>query len=367
MKARPVDRLSKREAPSLLSSVGRRNIFYLKTDIALPDADLQKLAQQASVELRHRITVVADLARKAGFPGAVEPLAAGTYHVVHRVVPRSGAPVIVRSTLAGIFDDDFTLEIDSKVRQWLQPHSHLVPETLALGRQSEGAPFDFVIQAFASGVCLSELGDSSLDDAPEFLFEMGRALCHVHDVAGRCAGLLDCDAPDESQPTGVHSSWTQYIWLRLDEHIQTCARAGYLNDEITLRILHYFNEYTSLLDVRPRRLLHGDLGIHNVCVNTRTKVISAMLDWEDALIGDPLFDLAMVSSFQPPRRLPEFYRGYGLNQPSLEEQRLLALYFLRIALSKTVHRLRFGVRDKPGRTPAHQRLYRGLAELDRLS
>ena len=74
----------------------------------------------------------------------------------------------------------------------------------------------------------------------------------------------------------------------------------------------------------------------------------------------------MVSSFHPERRLPPFLEGYGLGQPSPEERRLIALYFLRIALFKTVHRLRFGVRDLSGRTPGHHRIYRGVSELQQL-
>ena len=66
--------------------------------------------------------------------------------------------------------------------------------------------------------------------------------------------------------------------------------------------------------------------------------MTALLDWEDALVGDPLFDVAMVSTFHPPRRLAAFMAGYGLTAPSRDEQRLIAAYFLRVALSKTVHR-----------------------------
>ena len=114
------------------------------------------------------------------------------------------------------------------------------------------------------------------------------------------------------------------------------------------------------------RLLHGDPGTHNICVDPQRRRVTLLLDWEDALVGDPLFDVAMVSSFQPARRMASFLSGYGLETPSREEQVLIALYFLRIALSKTVHRVRFAIVDKPGRTPGHHRIYRGVEELERL-
>jgi aminoglycoside phosphotransferase (APT) family kinase protein len=113
-------------------------------------------------------------------------------------------------------------------------------------------------------------------------------------------------------------------------------------------------------------LLHGDPGTHNICVSVTSESVVSLLDWEDALIGDPLFDLAAAASFQPARRLPQLLFGYGLDQPGVHEQRLFALYSLRIALSKSVHRLRFGIVDEPNRTPGHHRILRGVEELTRL-
>jgi hypothetical protein len=72
----------------------------------------------------------------------------------------------------------------------------------------------------------------------------------------------------------------------------------------------------------------------------------------------------MVLTFQR-ACLPQLMRGYGLDETDRDEQRLRALYFLRIALAKTVHRLRFRIADQAGRTPAHHRILRGVQEVER--
>src|SRR5262249_39402506 len=163
-------------------------------------------------------------------------------------------------------------------------------------------------------------------------------------------------------PTGSHINWRDYIFSRLEHHVAICRHAELLDESQSNRILAVFDSMAASLTRRPLRLLHGDPGAHNICVGPNPPSVPGFLGCEDALVGDPLFEVGMVSSFQPPRRMPDFLAGYGLPEPNHDQSRLIALYFLRIALSKTVHRLRFGIGDLPGRTPGHHRLYRGLDE-----
>ena len=114
----------------------------------------------------------------------------------------------------------------------------------------------------------------------------------------------------------------------------------------------------------PTRLLHGDLGNHNIFV--QNNAVTALIDWEDALIGDPAFDVAMWLTFHPPRRHAAFLQGYGLAAQEDGFRLRCALSFLRIALSKTVHRHRFAYPDLPGRQPAYERIQRGMIEVKRV-
>jgi hygromycin-B 4-O-kinase len=53
-----------------------------------------------------------------------------------------------------------------------------------------------------------------------------------------------------------------------------------------------FETYTALVNRCPeeRALVHGDFGANNVLVNQGS--VSGVLDWEQALVGDPLYDVA---------------------------------------------------------------------------
>jgi hygromycin-B 4-O-kinase len=355
------------DQPLVLGRAERRDIFFLKSDIGLADPLLQSLRGLGEVELQSRVPRLRELAAQLGFDGLVTPLAAGSFHVVHGL-RRGDERFVIRSTLPGLFTEDRALRFEGLVRSWMAPvgHAALVPRTERVQFQGDGAPFDCAILGFAEGAVLRDLGDAVLDEQPNYLRALGTALRAIHDVEGHGAGLLDCAGTAAQPPIGVHDDWWIYLALLFESHMRTCRDAGFVDPAMADKIVRLFDAMQPALKDRPLRLLHGDLGPHNICVDPANQKVTAVLDWEDALIGDPLFDVAMVSSFQPERRLPAILEGYGLPRPTSEQQALIALYFLRIALAKTVHRLRFGIVDRPDRTPGHHRVYRGVDELSRL-
>src|SRR5665213_4360948 len=90
----------------------RQAIFYMKTDIALPNHRLRGLQKEAAIELQARIPAVAQLAEEHDFAGTVAPLAAGSFHVVHKIERADAAAAVMRSTLYGLFDIDRSLNLE---------------------------------------------------------------------------------------------------------------------------------------------------------------------------------------------------------------------------------------------------------------
>ena len=340
----------------------RRTIFYLKTDLPVADRRLRELAAEAERELTARTPLVAGLVEELGFAGTVSPLARGSFHVVHRVAQPDGRSLVVRSTLSGLFADDHGVAAEAHVRRWLAGSgvSELVPAVHATGWHSRGAPFDFAVQAYVAQPSIAVQGDALLDENANLLAGMGEVLRSVHAVEGEGAGPVDFGCDDNASALrGMHAHWRDYITLRLQDHVRICTDAALIDARVADRILNRFELLDASLQDRPMRLLHGDPGIHNFCADPASGRITALLDWEDVLVGDPLFEVAMVATFQPERRMPAFLAGYGMAEPDTSEQMLTALYFLRIALSKTVHRLRFGIKDRPDRMAAHCKSIRG--------
>jgi aminoglycoside phosphotransferase (APT) family kinase protein len=222
-------------------------------------------------------------------------------------------------------------------------------------------PTDFEILEHMAGAPLSTL-DADDHALVPWLARLAIALRSVHALPGREFGFLDVAEAAHGQERGlrgVHARWDQFVLLRLASHVQTLREAGLVAAGEAGRIAGAFEAARDALAAVEPRLLHGDPGNHNVIV--RDGEVPRLVDWEDALLGDPLFDVAFWATFHPERRWPAFFEAYF--GPGWRPTRRFWLYFLRVALSKTVHRLRFGYADAPGRPPAAARIQRGLAGL----
>jgi len=91
--------------------------------------------------------------------------------------------------------------------------------------------------------------------------------------------------------------------------------------------------------------------------------VSAVLDWEDALLGDPLFDVASLCAFHPERRHTAILDAYAFPRGDRDAVARFWIYFLRIAVARTVHRLRFAYPDPPDRPRPSGRIQLALARL----
>ena len=154
-----------------------------------------------------------------------------------------------------------------------------------------------------------------------------------------------------------------YVGLRLDEHLRACEDASAIDASERARITAQFEAAGPALRSQPSALLHGDPGSHNFIVEGES--IRGVIDWEDALLGDPLFDLASLCTFHPERRHRAIWDAYGVGfVPGHDAWRRFWLYFLRIALARTVHRARFGYGERPGRACASRRIQLALDRME---
>ncbi|MGC4941683.1 phosphotransferase family protein [Kribbella sp. DT2] len=138
----------------------------------------------------------------------------------------------------------------------------------------------------------------------------GRSLVKLHQIAGDGFGRLSA----ARLPT-----WTGWLSEQVGS-LDALVDAGLLPDDHRARLI----ELVATRSTEPGRpvLLHGDL--HPRHVYAADGVLTAIIDWGDALYGDPLFDLARFS-IAGPDATTAVLDGYGLAlTPDLE--RTFALY-----------------------------------------
>lgn len=340
----------------------RRGMFLAKADVDLPDGFLRALkgATDESLgidaDLRAAAMGAFGLDAVSGAPAEL----AGTFH---RLFGVGGKRLLRIAAIAGTPWSEIAL-LEAALARSLRAAGLRVPACdaalVADGASSRGVQ----LVDRVPGRAATHWDD---DEAAMLarLEAMAAFLKGLHAIPCEGFGPLSARAPSGPAPlAGIHDRWPDFLRVRLAEHVGHCASIGALGPADAGRADAAFAELESLGAPARGSLLHGDPGPHNFVFDDAT--LGGVIDWEDALSGDPLFDLAALCTFQPARRHERILAAYGLDADPAAPRRFW-LYFLRIALAKTAHRARFGYADRPGRPPASERIRWALEALDGLA
>ena len=357
------------QAPERLAefTARRRRTFYPKTDLPVADTVFQTLRNQSDGELG----LTAEVLRAAAAAGqTVAPTIRrferqGTFHRLYLLEYADGARRVMRFDVTRDYWGGLALHLE----QWAGGAARAVgvpaPGVLVTDTSHGICPFDFQIMDLVGGRSLVEF-DENEPEMQRLLAKYGALLARLHGVPARQFGWFDVGplmSKPATEPCGLFAAWQDYLGLQLEAHLDACCQIGAVGPEKANRIREHFASLMPQLSGFQPALLHGDPGTHNAMTDGRE--ITALLDWEDCLAGDPVYELAFWATFHPERRHAGFLKAYRTVRPLPDdfEVRFL-LYLLRVALAKTVHRHRFGYVDRPGRPPAAQRIQNALDHLE---
>ncbi len=360
-------------APAVLArsngwAAHRRAVHLLKADITVPPGYLQGLKQHREELAFTHVPVVNKL--MSGYVGrevTVSPLTGlGTFHCLFGVEDELNNRYIMRTSLLSEVDGTPDFILDCWVASLARHAKFPVSIPCWVDITLTAAPFPFEVFTANNAVTVKELENSATQELPEGVaFEMGRTLAAIHSVRAAGSGPLDVAALTDDEctaPTGVHDSWREFIELNLLEHLNYCKAASAVTVDEAREIEHLFSEMSPLYNEVEISLLHGDYSGSNLF--TDGKRITAVIDWEDARAGDPVYDIAAWATFYRETIHPEFLDGYtSVRSAGTNFDVKFWLYFLRVSLAKTAHRYRFGVTDVPGRPAASRRILQSLERL----
>jgi thiamine kinase-like enzyme len=141
---------------------------------------------------------------------------------------------------------------------------------------------------------------------------------------------------------GTQSSWQDYLKLDLDWHLSELSKY-YLFTDCDRK---FFIKCLELCNCDDPRLLHGDLNDKNILITDRLKV--ELIDWETALSGDPIYDLAFLCTFTWAQEYSNHIISlYGqmtyIERPDFSFR--FWTYFLRISIAKFLILKQNGITD----------------------
>jgi aminoglycoside phosphotransferase (APT) family kinase protein len=250
-----------------------------------------------------------------------------------------GQQVTTRRSLSGGFSNDTTLiSTGTGCRYVLRRFLHRntcpmevalteslsgllpVPEVVAADPQGTVAGQPVMLTRFMPGIPLSEaLHRLSAPDAEEIGEAVGATLAVIGTVTFASPGFfLDSDLEPVSVGPGLAADLPVYVEDRL-----SAARASDLteSERDALRSL-VAKEAPSVAHLDgARQLVHSDFNPKNVLVHRQKCrwTVSAVLDWECAFSGPPLFDIGNMLRFEE-ELTPDYVEGFlsGLRASSGE-------------------------------------------------
>lgn len=239
----------------------------------------------------------------------------------HTIIPR-GNLIYRHSCLAY---PDYAMELESDlVGELLIKIDIPVPASSA----RDSGVDTYQVMKVARGRNLSK---SSASERYTSYQSLAKYLLNLHAKKYSGAGLLISAQP----PKGALSRWNEYLSIDLKSHLDYLVSFDLISKEMAQSITDSINAFEQTHFPEEASLLHGDLNDHNIF--QRDGVVTDIIDWEDAMIGDPVFELASWATFHRPEEhdilIDEYYK-FSLRPGDFYFR--FWTYYLRVSVCKMV-------------------------------
>lgn len=167
------------------------------------------------------------------------------------------------------------------------PSGIAVPHVELMGQPSPGFPYRFAGHRLIPGVAADAIG---LNLNPNLAREIATALGAIHSIpeeTAKAAGVVEMNVDDRAEKRWFERGMKVVPELRgLDPGVDQALR--WVN-----RISPPFARFEGQL-----RFTHNDLGPDHLIVDSATGQLVGMIDWSDAILGDPVRDFVFLVTWQ---------------------------------------------------------------------
>ena len=260
----------------------------------------------------------------------------GNVSSVRAGVLESGKEVIIRCFPKGVKNGYF--HVEKLAADLVRKHNMPSYITYAIHDVKNEDDLAFHVIEKMSGDALQRHLESYPEDEVSLVFEIGSMLARVNKIEVDGFGPFDNENAKNGELKGVHNSLESAMNAALDFNLGVLVAEELINTTQANSIKAMFQD-NKLLKKDKAYLIHNDFADWNVLVDG--KKITAILDFDECVGGDPIQDIACWSTFFDPDRLELFLDGYWsvVDKPTnfLEK---FELFRLRYIISKMTLRIR---------------------------
>jgi aminoglycoside phosphotransferase (APT) family kinase protein len=179
-------------------------------------------------------------------------------------------------------------------------------------------------------------------------FQLGEILAEIHSIEKSGFGFVKSAVlADSGEIVGINSDYASYFNTRLDTHLAYIVDNELISAKLADDIRFAISASNVVLDIPKGCLTHRDIAFWNI-LGTET-AITAVIDWDDVVIGHPADDFGILNCFYDEKTIFSVKRGYESKRslPS-DFERAMWLHTLRNMLWKMMIRHYMGYFEQSG-------------------
>ncbi len=279
----------------------------------------------------------------------VRPDSYGTIHVIYKVTVKEKSKQFLLRANSNIPVPEIEMKLEQVITERVAPLDVPVNHILHVDISRKAFPFDFQIQEVLAGADLEDHFSGSKDEYDRMSFALGQYVARFGVLQFEGFGRFDEHQVKKGTPVGTKKSFPDYIEVCLDDDLRFIADSDIITVKTATSLRKLFDQYRPMMDIPKGSLVHHDLADHNFMhVDDH---ITGIFDWENAVVGDPVLDLASCPTWTThyPReeKLLEGYRSVRSLPDHFIEK--MQIYRLRTMIWKMVFALRAGILNEKRR------------------
>ena len=199
--------------------------------------------------------------------------------------------------------------------------------------------FAFQLMEFMDHPDLNQIYKSKKLDFIKIAFEIGKYIATWQEITPPGFGPFNTDLLlKEGRLEGLHADYRSYFFLNLQKHLDFLCSRNFLTRQQALDIRHTIDCHKCFLQLQQGCLVHKDMALWNL-LGTGNE-IKAVIDWDDAITGDPTDDLSLLACFHDQDVIDAAVSGYSSIKELPEEfETRFYLHLLRNMIVKAVIRV----------------------------
>lgn len=319
----------------------RKEIYYWKSDRPYAIANTQSVSDDRFLLERQLINYLKEYFVDNTI--TIKPAGGQGNHITYFMY-RNHIKYFVR--LENGPERDNYMSVESAVIKKVKDIGVPVPAVYLTDTSRRKVPFAIQIMECIDHSDLNVMDKRQELDTIKIANAMGQYIALWQTIRPKKYGLFNIDVLAEyDRLEGYHDRYEQYFFLNWDKHLDYLSNAGFINENKVLTLKKLVNDFRPCLQLEEGCLVHKDLAFWNVL--GEQNAISAIIDWDDAISGDPMDDLSLLGCFHSGEEIISAIGGYKQVRSLPENYEIrFWLHLLRNIIFKSVIRVKGGYFDK---------------------